>query len=73
MHRDPRRDLTAPQPPPISIRTITRHVGVNKRADMEYYCASACSVWRLWLKYDLSIRGTGGAPVRWFVVNLALH
>ena len=56
------------QPPPISVRTITRHVGVNKRAGMEYYCASLVPVRAAcgdWLR-PLYIRGTGAHPLGGF-------
>ena len=59
------------QPPPIPTRTITRHVWAvkGKRAGMEYYCARvACSPACVAIG-DLSIRGTGGPPVRWFVIK----
>jgi len=42
----------------------------GKRAGMEYYCARvACSPACVAIGYDLSIRGTGGPPVRWFVIK----
>ena len=56
------------QPPPISVRTITRHVGVNERAGMEYYCASLVPVRAAcgdWLR-PLYIRGTGAHPLGGF-------
>jgi hypothetical protein len=43
--------------------SITRHVGVNERADIEYYCASAC-MQRVAIGYDLSISKGNGGPAR---------